>query len=245
MSRNINQNMNCQRQGMTPVMGNCPNMQGARTEEHCRNSREQNCGCPSMQEHRQNMNSRAFQNERRNDRCSSMQESRQNMNNRAFQNERRSGQCSSMQEHRQSLNNRAFQNERCSDQCSSMQENRQNMSCRANPEGRDDSGCSSMQENMQNRIFDMIPTGSRKELLCFINEISFTVYDMLLYLDTHPCEQEALQYFREKNRLREKALKIYGEAYGPLTIATADDNCSRSWQWMEQPWPWEAEGGAC
>jgi spore coat protein JB len=90
-----------------------------------------------------------------------------------------------------------------------------------------------------------IPNGSRRELFCFINEISFAAYDALLFLDTHPFDQEALRYFQEKNDLRNQALKLYSDSYGPLTIATADDCSSNSWEWMMQPWPWEVEGGAC
>ena len=26
---------------------------------------------------------------------------------------------------------------------------------------------------------------------------------------------------------------------GPLTIDTAEDTCSRQWDWVMQPWPWE------
>lgn len=88
-----------------------------------------------------------------------------------------------------------------------------------------------------------IPTGDRRRLLSFINEISFAVYETLLYLDTHPDNQEALQYFKKHNQLRNHALKAYENSYGPLVIAVADESCSRSWEWVNQPWPWE--GGAC
>ena len=39
-----------------------------------------------------------------------------------------------------------------------------------------------------------------------------------------------------------KALKEYARLYGPLTIDTANDTCSRRWEWVMQPWPWE---GGC
>lgn len=92
------------------------------------------------------------------------------------------------------------------------------------------------------RTSDM-PTGSRMQLLCFINEVSFAVYEALLYLDTHPDDQEAMCFFKEHNEKRERALKEYARMYGPLTISTADDAASSSWEWMCQPWPWE--GGDC
>lgn len=88
-----------------------------------------------------------------------------------------------------------------------------------------------------------IPTGNRRRLLCFINEVSFAVDETLLYLDTHPDCEEALRYFHRYNQLRNRALAKYEQEYGPLVIASANDSCSRSWEWMSQPWPWE--GGMC
>lgn len=80
---------------------------------------------------------------------------------------------------------------------------------------------------------------SREQLLRQINESSFAVNDILLFLDTHPKDQEALEYFSKAVAARKTAMKQYAQAYGPLTIDTADDNASRSWQWIEQPFPWE------
>ena len=39
--------------------------------------------------------------------------------------------------------------------------------------------------------------GSRNSQLSRINEVSFAVDDMLLYLDTHPCDRKALEYCDE------------------------------------------------
>ncbi len=68
----------------------------------------------------------------------------------------------------------------------------------------------------------------KKSLLNEINECSFAVNDMLLYLDTHPCDEAALSYFMEHKNRRIAALKEYAKYYGPLTIDTADDE-ARSW----------------
>lgn len=83
---------------------------------------------------------------------------------------------------------------------------------------------------------------ARKELLQKINEVSFAVNDITLYLDTHPCDEKALVYYEEMSEMREKALQEYARLYGPLTIDTAKDTCSRRWEWVMQPWPWE---GGC
>jgi spore coat protein JB len=80
---------------------------------------------------------------------------------------------------------------------------------------------------------------TQEQLLLHITEVSFVITDMLLYLDTHPDEQQALDFIKDHIVMRNNALKIYSRLYGPLTIDTADDNASNSWEWVNTPWPWE------
>ena len=77
----------------------------------------------------------------------------------------------------------------------------------------------------------------KKERLNYINQVSFVVDDVKLYLDTHPCDKEALSYFQEYSRLRNQALKEYASYYGPLTVDTADSSCSDRWNWVNDPGP--------
>ncbi|MEF9942206.1 MAG: spore coat protein CotJB [Lachnospiraceae bacterium] len=83
---------------------------------------------------------------------------------------------------------------------------------------------------------------TQKELLCWINAVSLAVLDAQLFLDTHPCDAEALAYFHEYDQLRNQALKEYAKCYGPLTIDTATLSCVDRWNWINEPWPWQ-EGG--
>ena len=41
---------------------------------------------------------------------------------------------------------------------------------------------------------------NRQELLSWINKVSFMAYDMALYLDTHPDDQQALEFFQNSAR---------------------------------------------
>jgi len=82
---------------------------------------------------------------------------------------------------------------------------------------------------------------SRKQLLQLINEVSFATLDVTLYLDTHPDDMDALDYFKEHSNVREQAVKEYTRLYGPLTTDIAND--STCWKWSMQPFPWE--GGYC
>lgn len=83
---------------------------------------------------------------------------------------------------------------------------------------------------------------SKEKLLQRIYEVSFAVDDILLFLDTHPCCQEALSFYREYSSERQKLMKEYALHYGPLTIDDALETDANSWRWMEQPFPWEQEG---
>ena len=84
---------------------------------------------------------------------------------------------------------------------------------------------------------------SGKQLLNRMNQVSFAVDDLILYLDTHPCDEKALVYCRELVQERKKLLKEYAEIYGPLTIDSTVWTEESVWKWMEQPFPWEKEGG--
>lgn len=86
---------------------------------------------------------------------------------------------------------------------------------------------------------------SKEQLLCLINEVSFAKDDMLLYLNTHPHDKNALEYIQEQVKIRNKALKEYAQRFGPLTIDTTNDTASDSWEWVMTPWPWECKGGKC
>ncbi|MDY2938406.1 MAG: spore coat protein CotJB [Fusicatenibacter sp.] len=87
---------------------------------------------------------------------------------------------------------------------------------------------------------------SKESLLSWIDQVSFAVVEMTLYLDSHPNDEDAIAFFREKLAQRNAAMKLYAQNYGPLTIDTANDRMSRSWDWVMQPWPWEpARKGGC
>ena len=79
------------------------------------------------------------------------------------------------------------------------------------------------------------------KLFQWINMVSFAVNDITLYLDTHPSDQEAINYFNHFREIRTDALKEYESYYGPLTIDTAKPD--QEWLWATQPMPWE--GGYC
>lgn len=75
----------------------------------------------------------------------------------------------------------------------------------------------------------------KKKLLRYIQEVSFAIDDVVLYLDTHPYDEEALKYYKKYKKLYHEASEEYTQCYGPLQTSNviADDR----WTWVEGPWP--------
>lgn len=64
----------------------------------------------------------------------------------------------------------------------------------------------------------------------------FATYETRLYLDTHPCDEAAMDAMC-KYAEKAKSLRCeYEKLYGPLTAVPGrtDNGC-----WVKDPWPWE------
>ncbi|MDO4522260.1 MAG: spore coat protein CotJB [Eubacteriales bacterium] len=87
---------------------------------------------------------------------------------------------------------------------------------------------------------------SQIQLLNHINEVSFAVDDLLLYLDTHPGDMQALTYCQKMIKSRKVAMDVYSARFAPLTIDCTVESSSNRWEWIMQPWPWEPkQKGGC
>lgn len=78
---------------------------------------------------------------------------------------------------------------------------------------------------------------NQKQLLMYIAQVSFALTEANLYLDTHPCDQDAMDYYRQVKKLRKEALEKYQSQFGPLLN---DGVRSDTWDWVDAPWPWES-----
>ena len=81
---------------------------------------------------------------------------------------------------------------------------------------------------------------SQKQLKKFIDEVSFAIDDLVLFLDTHPCDEEALACYKEYRKMRKEAMEVYAKKYGPLQKDMVMDK--EIWTWALQPGPWK---GGC
>lgn len=78
--------------------------------------------------------------------------------------------------------------------------------------------------------------GCENDLMKKVYETGFALDDILLYLDTHPTDVEAMTYYRYAQQANRDAVRAYEQVYGPLMITQV---ASDDWPWMKNPWPWE------
>lgn len=78
---------------------------------------------------------------------------------------------------------------------------------------------------------------NQAELYRWVMALGFCSYDMLLYLDTHPDDAEALSYFNQCTQLYQSARRTYEEKYAPLSAF--GDEPLEDWDWNAAPMPWE------
>ena len=86
-----------------------------------------------------------------------------------------------------------------------------------------------MMETMQN--------SARGAMLQAVNQAGFAVIEANLYLDTHPCDTEALSYFNQMSQAYQQAKAAYETQFGPLNARNVPENAY--WTWVSDPWPWE------
>ena len=80
----------------------------------------------------------------------------------------------------------------------------------------------------------------REKLLGRVRMYDFALVEVIEYLDGHPDNAAALQYYNEMRTAFDQAAAEYEDAFGPLTAREADA-CGGHWSWVDDPWPWEKE----
>jgi spore coat protein JB len=84
----------------------------------------------------------------------------------------------------------------------------------------------------------------REQLMSKINQVSFFLDDLTLYLDTHETDAQALKLYHEKSLECAELRKQFAEEFYPLTRLCVPERGSgeASFCLQEGPMPWE---GAC
>ena len=79
-----------------------------------------------------------------------------------------------------------------------------------------------------------------KRTLCQrrISAVDFSLYELTLYLDTHPDDQNALRMREVYQNKRRELIAEYESLFGPYVVTT-DDVRGNCWTWVDNPWPWD------
>ena len=72
-----------------------------------------------------------------------------------------------------------------------------------------------------------------------IMALRFAIWDLHLYLDTHPDDDEMLCLLNSYKEKYAAMLPEFESQYGPISVASGS-GCS----WLKTPFPW-VKGGAC
>ena len=74
----------------------------------------------------------------------------------------------------------------------------------------------------------------KENLLRQLSAVQFVMWEIHLYLDTHPTDKEALS-LHEKYQIKFAKLKHeYEECFGPLSAFNGN-----GFEWLKNPWPWD------
>ncbi|MBQ4563659.1 MAG: spore coat protein CotJB [Lachnospiraceae bacterium] len=75
-----------------------------------------------------------------------------------------------------------------------------------------------------------------------VYELGFALVETALFLDTHPDNAEALEYYHQIKHQYDAAVDEYNRTCAPLTIDSVHSH--DDWTWAKTPWPWEG-GSLC
>ena len=81
---------------------------------------------------------------------------------------------------------------------------------------------------------------NQEKLLRDIGIVDFVLVELMEYLDTHPHDCNAMEYFNHYARIKNQMSKEFARKYYPLTKELAESE--KEWRWGMAPLPWE---GAC
>lgn len=101
--------------------------------------------------------------------------------------------------------------------------------------------------NMQSNIYkpyklvnpSLPPVSNERErLLLDVQMYSFAMWDLNLYLNTHPTDRNAMSLFDNYRNSYRRAVNEYENKYGSLNLDKVNTN-GQTWEWNKSPWPWE------
>ncbi|PPA70790.1 spore coat protein CotJB [Jeotgalibacillus proteolyticus] len=71
-----------------------------------------------------------------------------------------------------------------------------------------------------------------------IQAVDFVLFELALYLDTHPTDSQAIKQFNQYALYSLKLKTAFESLHGPLRFGTPNRN-EKVWEWSQSPWPWQ------
>ena len=78
---------------------------------------------------------------------------------------------------------------------------------------------------------------NREAMLRKLSAAQFTLWEIHLYLDTHPQDKNAIAMYRKMAKKTRECMDIYNSKFGPLYAHESRD--MNYWNWIDMPWPWD------
>ncbi|MCC8073477.1 MAG: spore coat protein CotJB [Clostridiales bacterium] len=75
---------------------------------------------------------------------------------------------------------------------------------------------------------------NKYKLLKRVSSTQFAMYEVRLFLDTHPDDADAQALYDSYKKKFESLKEEYEKQFGPLTL-----NGYNSDEWLKNPWPWD------
>lgn len=79
---------------------------------------------------------------------------------------------------------------------------------------------------------------NKSDLMRKIQALSFAKVETELYLDAHPENKGALDYYKKILAELDELMTKYQNEHGPLF---AEGTVGDEWTWVKKPWPWHTE----
>ena len=70
-----------------------------------------------------------------------------------------------------------------------------------------------------------------------LQALGFALHELALYLDTHRNDREALELYRQYQRIYHEGMMEYSKKHGPMSHGMPADQ--DGYAWLDDPWPWE------
>ncbi len=80
----------------------------------------------------------------------------------------------------------------------------------------------------------------KDQMLYDIGVVDFVLVELGLYLDTHPHDSQALEYYNHYCTVKNQLETDFAAKYYPLKMSQAAGG--KCWRWGDAPLPWE---GGC